>query len=135
MEDLEKIQKFEPNVVKAAWNIFRKNYEYRKKYNEYKKIWVEQELYWLLRQNDPGNWNQLGVWDDNNRMKILNTTQSRRRAQMHVCPWQLDIVERVFNRFSSDRELAYEPFGGLMTVPMTAVIMNRHGYGCELNPD
>lgn len=24
------------NVVKAAWNIFGKSYEYRKKYNEYK---------------------------------------------------------------------------------------------------
>ena len=26
-------------------------------------------------------------------------------------------------------------FGGVMTVPMTAVKMNRRGYGCELNPD
>lgn len=27
---------YEPNVVKAAWNIFGKSYEYRRKYNEYK---------------------------------------------------------------------------------------------------
>lgn len=37
VEDLEKIRPYEPNVVKAAWNIFGKSYEYRKKYNEYKK--------------------------------------------------------------------------------------------------
>ena len=37
VEDLEKIEKYEPNVVKAAWNIFGKSYEYRMKYNEYKK--------------------------------------------------------------------------------------------------
>lgn len=37
VEDLEKIRPHEPNVVKAAWNIFGKSYEYRKKYNEYKK--------------------------------------------------------------------------------------------------
>ena len=36
VEDLEKIGKYEPNVVKAAWNIFGKSYEYRKLYNEYK---------------------------------------------------------------------------------------------------
>lgn len=34
--DLEKIRPFEPNVVKAAWNIFGKSYEYRRKYNAYK---------------------------------------------------------------------------------------------------
>lgn len=36
VEDLEKIRPFEPNVVKAAWNIFGKSYEYRAKYNAYK---------------------------------------------------------------------------------------------------
>lgn len=36
VEDLEKIRPYEPNVVKAAWNIFGKSYEYRRKYNEYK---------------------------------------------------------------------------------------------------
>ena len=45
VEDLEKIQKYEPNVVKAAWNIFGKSYEYRKKYNEYKKMRMDQEKY------------------------------------------------------------------------------------------
>ena len=37
VEDLEKIRPYEPNVVKAAWNIFGKSYEYRMRYNEYKK--------------------------------------------------------------------------------------------------
>ena len=45
VEDLEKIQKYEPNVVNAAWNIFGKSYEYRKKYNEYKKKRMDQEKY------------------------------------------------------------------------------------------
>ena len=37
VDDLEKIKPYEPNVVKAAWNIFGKSYEYRMKYNEYKQ--------------------------------------------------------------------------------------------------
>lgn len=36
VEDLELIRPYEPNVVKAAWAVFGKSYEYRKKYNEYK---------------------------------------------------------------------------------------------------
>lgn len=43
VEDLEKIRPYEPNVVKAAWNIFGKSYEYRQKYNAYKKQRMEEE--------------------------------------------------------------------------------------------
>ncbi len=83
----------------------------------------------------PGSWNQMEVWDDINRMRTLNTTQVRRRQQMHVCPLQLDIVERIINRYSNPGDVVYDPFGGLMTVPMTAVKMGRYGKGCELNED
>lgn len=83
----------------------------------------------------PGSWNQGEVWDDINRMRTLNTTQSRRRMQMHVCPLQLDIVERIINRYSNEGDLVLDPFSGLGTVPMTAVKMHRRGYGIELNPD
>ena len=37
VEDLDKIRPYEPNVVKAAYNIFGKSYEYRAKYNKYKE--------------------------------------------------------------------------------------------------
>ena len=73
------------------------------------------------------------VWDDINRMKTLNTTQSQRRKQLHVCPLQLDIVERVINRYSNPGDVVFDPFGGLATVPMMAVRMGRYGWGCELN--
>lgn len=83
----------------------------------------------------PGSWNNIDVWDDINRMRTLNTTQSRRRQQMHVCPLQLDIVERIINRYSNEGDMVLDPFGGLMTVPMTAVKMKRYGYGIELSCD
>lgn len=37
VDDLEKIRPYEPDVVKAAWNIFGKSYEYRQKYVAYKE--------------------------------------------------------------------------------------------------
>lgn len=42
-DDLEKIRPYEPNVVKAAWNIFGKSYEYRMKYNGYKQMRAKKE--------------------------------------------------------------------------------------------
>lgn len=38
VEDLEKIRPFEPNLVKAAWNVFGDSYRYRQQYNEYKAL-------------------------------------------------------------------------------------------------
>lgn len=43
VDDLELIKPYEPNVVKAAWNLFGKSYEYRGKYNEYKKMRMLEE--------------------------------------------------------------------------------------------
>lgn len=41
--DLEMIRPYEPNLVKAAWHVFGKSYEYRKKYNEYKAERMDRE--------------------------------------------------------------------------------------------
>lgn len=36
VEDLKQIEAYEPNVVKAAWNIFGDSYRYRQMYNDYR---------------------------------------------------------------------------------------------------
>lgn len=82
----------------------------------------------------PASWSEM-VWDDINRMNTLNTSQSRRREALHVCPLQIDIVERIIERYSNPGETVLDPFGGLMTVPLTAIRLGRKGYGIELNSD
>lgn len=82
----------------------------------------------------PGSWNG-SVWDDINRMRTLNTQQRLKRKQMHLCPLQLDIVERLIDRYSNPGEIVLDPFGGLMTVPLVALKKDRKGIGIELNPD
>ena len=37
VDDLEKIRPYEPQLVKAAWNVFGESYRYRQQYNAYKK--------------------------------------------------------------------------------------------------
>ena len=75
------------------------------------------------------------MWDDINRMRTLNTSQRLKKRELHICPLQLDVVERAINRWSNPGEMILDPFGGLMTVPYMAVKMGRRGAGIELNSD
>jgi DNA modification methylase len=81
----------------------------------------------------PGSWHP-EVWHDVNRMLTLNGQQKQRNLQMHVCPLQFDIVERLIRRYSNEGDLVYDPFAGLGTVPLVALRMGRRGRGSELNP-
>ena len=82
----------------------------------------------------PGSWTP-DVWDDVNRMRTLNTNQSQQKRMMHVCPLQLDIVDRLINRYSNPGDLVLDPFGGLGTVALEAIKAGRKGYTIELNND
>ena len=73
------------------------------------------------------------VWHDVNRMRTLNGDQTARGLQNHVCPLQIDIVDRLINRYSNPGELVYDPFCGLGTVPYRAIKLGRKGQGSELN--
>jgi len=84
-------------------------------------------------QLQPASWAE-DVWTDVNRMRTLNTEQSRKAQALHVCPLQFDIVDRLIERFSNPGELVYDPFGGLFTVPYRALMLGRRGRAAELNP-
>jgi hypothetical protein len=74
------------------------------------------------------------VWTDIARMRTLNGEQSNRAKEMHLCPMQFDIADRVIEQMSMPGDVVYDPFGGIMTVPYRAVLKGRKGYGCELSP-
>ena len=75
------------------------------------------------------------IWDDVARMRTLNTKQSQKKRQNHICPLQLDIVERLIERYSNKGELVFDPFGGIGTVPYCAIKLGRRGLSTELNYD
>lgn len=83
---------------------------------------------------DPGSWSP-DVWSDVNRMRTLNGEQKNRNLQMHICPLQFDIVDRLIERYSNKGDLVYDPFGGIGTVPLRALKLGRRGRSAELNPD
>lgn len=74
------------------------------------------------------------VWSDVTRMRTLNCNQAIEGKDQHLCPLQLDIVDRLITRFSMKGETVLDPFGGLMTVPVRATMLGRRGVGIELSP-
>jgi DNA modification methylase len=75
------------------------------------------------------------IWTDIARMRVLNSEQSKRNQENHVCPLQLDIVERLIRRYSNPGEIVFDPFAGISTVPYMAIKMGRIGWGTELSEE
>lgn len=75
------------------------------------------------------------IWTDIARMRTLNSDQSKRNQENHVCPLQLDIVRRLVLRFSNPGEMVWDPFAGIFTVPYVAIQEGRNAIGTELNEE
>lgn len=82
----------------------------------------------------PHSWHP-DAWTDIARMRTLNMLQAAKGREMHLCPLQFDIVNRLVVEFSMPGETVLDPFAGLMTVPYCAVKLGRKAIGIELNPD
>ncbi|MPN10147.1 hypothetical protein SDC9_157442 [bioreactor metagenome] len=48
---------------------------------------------------------------------------------------QLDIIERLINRYSNPGDIVLDPFSGIMSVPYMAIKSGRYGIGIELSAD
>lgn len=81
----------------------------------------------------PQSWHP-DVWSDITRMRTLNGAQSAKGKEMHLCPMQFDIADRVISQLSMRGEVVFDPFSGLGTVPSRAVKLGRFGRGHELSP-
>ena len=107
-------------------------YNYKEHIELAEKLDAENKLPATFMVIAPASWNDT-VWDDIVRMRTLNAEQRRRDLQMHVCPLQLDIIERLITRYSNEGDVIYDPFGGIGSTPMTSIKMGRFGVACELN--
>ncbi len=132
----EELEKVPVDRLQAVYREYSRHnvYSYADHVALAKKLDVDGKLPASFMVVAPGSWSD-EVWDDINRMRTLNTNQSKRRQQLHVCPLQLDIVERIINRYSNQGDVVFDPFAGLFTVPYMAVKMGRIGVGVELNLD
>ncbi|PVH27030.1 DNA methyltransferase [Sphingobacterium corticibacter] len=75
------------------------------------------------------------VWTDINRMNTLNANQANRKREKHICPLQLDIIDRLIYRFTNEGDLVDDPFGGLFSTAHQSLKLNRKAVSAELNPN
>ena len=134
--DKETIKSMPIDTLQKVYREFSLNnvYDYEEHIRLVEQLDADNKLPATFMVCAPAAWNE-DVWDDIARMKTLNTEQSRRRQQMHVCPFQLDTVERLIQRYSNVGDTVLDFFGGIFTVPYMAVKMKRYGIGIELNSD
>lgn len=75
------------------------------------------------------------VWMDIRETHTLNGRHARENAdEKHVCPLQLDFIERCVRLWSNRGETVLSPFAGIGSEGYVAVKNGRRFIGCELKP-
>lgn len=73
------------------------------------------------------------VWYDINYSRTLNYRQGRSNEdEKHICPLQLDTIERIILLYSNKGETIMSPFGGIGSEGYQALKMNRKSISIEL---
>lgn len=125
-----------PEHIQRMWGEFSRHklYNYEKHVGLARKLDEASKLPTSYMALAPASLHP-EVWTDVVRIKTLNTKQSQRQQQQHLCPLQFDIVDRLINRYTNPGEWVTDPFAGLFTVPYRAMKLGRKGRGIELNHD
>lgn len=75
------------------------------------------------------------VWWDIKETNTLNVRVARDEAdERHICPLQLDFIERCVRLWSNPGETVLSPFAGIGSEIYMARKLGRRGIGCELKP-
>lgn len=73
------------------------------------------------------------VWMDINQSNTLNRESAREeRDERHICPLQLDVIERALELWTNPGDIVLSPFAGIGSEIRSAVKMKRRGIGIEL---
>lgn len=73
------------------------------------------------------------VWYDVDYKRTLQYTTARdNNDEKHICPLQLDTIERILHLYSNEGETVLSPFGGIGSEGYQALKMNRKSISVEL---
>lgn len=73
------------------------------------------------------------VWDDINQSYTLQASSARdEKDEKHICPLQLDVIERCIKLWTNPGDTVLTPFGGIGSEVYEALKMGRKGIGIEL---
>jgi DNA modification methylase len=73
------------------------------------------------------------VWYDVDYSRTLQYRSARDgNDEKHICPLQLDTIERIIHLYSNEGETVFSPFGGIGSEGFQALKMNRKSISIEL---
>jgi len=120
-----------PNILKAWNNKYKTNLneleleEHLKSINEDDKITKYNHVVWQRYASS--------TWDDVRDNIVLEYKKSKEEEdEKHVTPTQLDVIDRLVELYSNEKETILTPFMGIGTEVYSAVSMNRKAIGIEL---
>ena len=75
------------------------------------------------------------VWFDIDQGKTLNRMPARdENDEKHMCPLQLDVIERCIHLWTKPNDLVFSPFTGIGSEGYMSINMGRRFVGTELKP-
>ena len=75
-------------------------------------------------------------WSDIKETNTLNVREGRGEEDTkHICPLQLDVIERCVKLFSDPGEVVFSPFAGIGSEGYVSLMLGRRFYGCEIKPE
>jgi DNA modification methylase len=83
----------------------------------------------------PKKWQQYAspVWFDIRQTRVLNVEQARQsQDEKHICPLQLDVIERALKLWTNPGEIVFDPFTGIGSTGYIALEQGRTFIGIEL---
>lgn len=73
------------------------------------------------------------VWFDIDQMNVLNERAARDNADCkHICPLQLDVIERCIHLWSNEGDVIFTPFAGIGSELYVSLKCKRNAIGIEL---
>lgn len=73
------------------------------------------------------------IWDDIDQGRTLNKLPARNENdEKHMCPLQLDVIERCIHLWTNKNDLIFSPFTGIGSEGYSALKMGRKFVGAEL---
>lgn len=73
------------------------------------------------------------VWMTVDQGRVLNRDGARdEQDEKHICPLQLDVIERAIELWTNEGDLVFSPFAGIGSEGVGALTLNRQFVGAEL---
>lgn len=77
-----------------------------------------------------------GTWMDIRETNTLNVKEGKGEDDTkHICPLQLDVINRLIRLYSNPGEIVFSPFTGIGSEGFEALKLGRRFYGCELKQE